>query len=372
MYLQKRRFGRTDLWVSVVGFGGMWLHHFPFPTSPALTMNEAKRVVRRAFELGINYFDTASNYGDSEEKIGAALEDVRDECIIATKTISRTGKESLTDVEASLRRLKTNRLDIIQLHSIDTIEMLKKAIGPDGPLKTCKKARSKGMVDYIGITGHRPRVMAEAIKTGEFDTVLIPISIVTRQALEEIIPLAKELDIGVAVMKPFAAKTSNVVTWKYTPSLSVISEEPELKALLGEDKKTMIRNALRFVLAQDVSVVVPGLKSVGEVEAAVRVGEEFEGLTEEEKKRFDVQLGADYCRDCGFCLPCSEGLDIPAILRFYNLSTKYGLRKWAKKLYQGLSVRANGCTECGECEPKCPYRLPIVKLLQGVKVDFVE
>lgn len=108
--------------------------------------------MRRAFELGINYFDTAKLDGDSEEKIGAALKDVRDKCIVATKTGSRTKRESLEDLKESLQRLQTNRLDLIQLHGIDDEQTLKKVTGSDGVLQTCKQARKEGVVDFIGIT----------------------------------------------------------------------------------------------------------------------------------------------------------------------------------------------------------------------------
>jgi predicted aldo/keto reductase-like oxidoreductase len=360
--LQKRRLGRTDLQVSIIGFGGTWISQ--------ISMNEAKKVVRRAFELGINYFDTARLDGDSEEKIGAALEDIRDECIIATKTGSRTKSESLADIKNSLHRLKTNRLDLIQLHGIDNLKTLTKAMSPRGSLETCKEARSKGLIDFIGISGHKPHVLIKAIETNEFDTVLVPLNVVTRQALEELVPLAKDLDIGVAVMKPLSAKTSNIITCLYTPSLSLLSDEPELKALLGQDRISMVRNALRFVLAQDVSVVVPGLKSIGEVEAAAKVGEEYRGLTRDEEKRFWVRLGRDYCRDCELCMPCPQNLNIAAALRFHTLFDVYGLINWSKKLYKGLEVGVENCTKCGECEPKCPYKLPIINKLHKAQIDL--
>jgi aryl-alcohol dehydrogenase-like predicted oxidoreductase len=273
LFLQKRRFGRTGLQVSIVGFGGTWISE--------IRVNEAKKVVRRAFELGINYFDTAKLDGDSEEKIGAVVRDVRDECILATKTGSRTKRESMADIESSLHRLKTNRLDLIQLHGIDDEKMLRKATGVGGSLETCKEARSRGLVDFIGITSHKPRVLAKAIETNEFDTVLVPLNIVTRQALEELIPLAKDRDIGVAIMKTLSAKISKIITCLYTPSLSLLSDEPELKTLLGRGTVSMVRSALRFVLAQDVSVVVPGLRSIEEVEVAAKVGDEYRGLTKD-------------------------------------------------------------------------------------------
>ena len=360
--LQKRRFGRTGLQVSIVGFGGTWISQ--------ISMDEAVKVVRRAFELGINYFDTAKLDGDSEEKIGAALTDVRDECILATKTASRTKRESLTDFKSSLHRLKTDRLDLIQLHGIDDEKTLEKAMGTSGSLEMCKKARSEGLVDFIGITSHKPHILAKAIETNEFDTLLVPLNVITRQALEKLIPHAKDLDIGVAIMKPLSAKTYKLVTCLYTPSLSLLSDEPELKTFLGQDKTSMVRSALRFVLAQDVSVVVTGLKSIEEVETAAKVGENYKALTSDEEERFRVQFDRKYCRDCGLCLPCPQNLDIAAILRFHTLSVTYGLKKWAKKLYEGLEFGVENCTKCGECEPKCPYKIPIMSMLQKAQNDL--
>jgi predicted aldo/keto reductase-like oxidoreductase len=357
--LQKRRLGRTGLQVSIVGFGGTWISQ--------LTMDNAVNVVRRAFELGINYFDTAKLDGDSEKKIGVALKDVRDECILATKTASRTKSGSLVDFKNSLNRMKTDRLDLIQLHGIDDEKTLQKAMSPAGSLEMCKKARSEGLVDFIGITSHKPEVLVKAIETNEFDTVLVPLNIVTRQALENLIPRAKELDIGVAIMKPLSAKTSKLITCLYNPSLSLLSDEPELRNLLGQNKDSRVRSALGFVLSQDVSVVVTGLRSVEEVEIASKVGNEYNRLTEEEKKRFQVMFSDKHCRDCALCLPCPQNLDIPAMLRFHTLSVTYGLKVWASKLFEGLKVGAENCIECGECEKKCPYEIPILEILKNIK-----
>ena len=358
--MQKRTLGRTGLQVSIVGFGGTWISQ--------LSMDEAVKVIQRAYDLGINYFDTAKLDGDSEEKIGAALHDVRDKCFLATKTASRTKSKSLADFKSSLRRLKTDRLDLIQLHGIDDEKTLEKAISPSGSLEMCKKARSEGMVDFIGITGHKPRVLIKAIKTNEFDTVLVPLNVVTRQALDELFPLAKELDIGIAIMKPLSAKTSTLITCLNEPSLSLLSDEPELKALLGQDTRSMVSSALSFVLTQDVSLVVTGFKSIEEVETVAKVGENYVGLTTKEKDCFRVKFDGKHCRDCGLCLPCPQNLDIAAILRFHTLYNTYGLKNWAKKLYNGLEVGVTKCTDCGECEPKCPYNLSIVSLLKEAKV----
>ncbi|MBC7130881.1 aldo/keto reductase [Candidatus Bathyarchaeota archaeon] len=359
--MEKRRFGRTGLKVSVIGFGGTWISE--------ISREEARCVVSRAFELGINYYDTAKLDGDSEEKLGAAIKEFRDDCIIATKTGSRTGGEAYKDIRCSLRRIGIDRLDIIQLHGIDDVKTLKKAMSPGGSLEACKRARSEGLVDFIGATGHKPLVLVEAIKTGEFDTVLVPINYLTRQALEELVPLAKELDVGVAAMKPFSAKTSNLITCLYKPSLSLLSNEPELKRLLGEDIASRVRAALRFVLAQDVSTVVTGLRSIHEVELAAEVGNSYRGLSEAEKTAFEVKLSS-YCRDCGLCMPCPEKINIPAVLRFHMFSEAFNLKDWAKRLYQGLEVSAKKCIRCGECEKKCPYGLPVMAMLDRAALEF--
>ncbi len=360
--MQKRRLGRTNLQVSIVGFGGTWISE--------LSTHEAVKVVKKAYELGINFFDTAKLDGDSEEKIGTALLDVRDKCIIATKTGSRTKKESLEDFKSSLKKLKTDRLDIIQLHGIDTDKTLTKAMGLDGSLQTCKEARKQGLVDFIGITGHKPKVLVRAVESGEFDTVLVPLNVVTRQALEELLPAAKAHDVGVVVMKPLSAKTSTLITCLYQPSLSLVSDEPELKVLLGENIDKMVSSALRYVLSQDIATVIPGLKSLREVEVAAKNGEKYTGLSQEEQKRFNFSLEPNHCRDCGECLPCPQNINVAAILRFHTLFQAYGLKIWAKKLYNALEVKAPNCTGCGECEEKCPYQLPIVRMLNKAMLDF--
>ena len=359
--MDKRRLGRTNLQVSQVGFGGTWLSELPIDLAIA--------IVRFAFELGITYFDTAPLDGDSEVKIGIALEDVRDDCVLATKTGSRTKRESLVDVQNSLKRLQTDHLDIIQLHGIDDEKTLTKALGPNGSIQTCREAQKEGLVDFIGITGHKPRVLARAIQTGEFDTVLIPLNIVTQQALEELIPVAKTHDVGVVAMKPLSAKTSNLITCLYQPSLSLISQEPELKKLLGKTADEQVTNALHYVLAQDVSVVIPGLRSIHEVEVAANAGEEYRGTPLKEQQRFVFNLGA-YCRDCGLCMSCPKQVNIAAVLRFYGFFETFGLKEWAKKLYGALEVKADKCTGCGQCTPKCPYNLPIMEKLQKASIDL--
>ena len=235
--------------------------------------------------------------------------------------------------------------------------------------ETCKEARKEGLADFVGITGHKPRVLAKAIQTGEFDTVLVPLNVVTRQALEELLPVAKSHDVGVVAMKPLSAKTSNLITCLYQPSLSLVSQEPELKALLGKTANEQVNSALRYVLSQDISVVIPGLRSIGEVETAAKAGQQYKGITPKEHERFSFNL-VDHCRDCSQCMPCPEKINIPAVLRFHSFYETYGLKDWAKKLYTGLEDKADKCTNCGQCKEKCPYKVPIEKKLMKTHCDL--
>ena len=362
--MDRRRLGRTNLRMSQVGFGGTWIAELPKP--------QAVEVVQHAFELGFNYFDTARWDGDSEEKIGEALQNKkRDQCIIATKTGNRTKRESLQDFEVSLKNLRTDYVDILQLHGIDDEKTLSKAMSEDGVLQTCKQAQREGQTKFIGITGHKPRVLIKAITTGEFDTVLVPLNVVTPQALEELIPTAKAHDVGVVIMKPLSVKTSNLITCLYQPSLSLISEEAELKALLGQTAEEQVISALQYVLAQDVSGVIAGLKSISEVETAANAANQYHSLTSKKQKQVSVELG-NYCRDCGLCMPCPNNINIPAVLRFQMLHDIYGLKNWAKKRYGGLEIKVEKCEHCGQCTPKCPYNLPIEKQLERAKQELTE
>jgi len=364
MAMKKRRLGRTGLWVTVIGFGGIPII--------ALSREQAKQVVRYAFERGINYFDTARAYGDSEEKIGAALRDVRDEVILATKTHQRTKEDAArAGLKQSLKNLQTDHIDLVQLHGVDNEETLKKAMGPEGSLMALEEAKAQGKVDYVGISGHNPFVLAKAAKTGKFDTVLVPLNVLDRRASEELIPLARETDTGVVIMKAMGGCGAPLQypQWgaRFLGKPEVDWPDPsEFAAHFGKDGAERARRSLRFVMAHDISTVIPGLRSTEEVDYVVKVAEDFECLTDEEKNnyRFGDLPPEPFCRECGLCMPCPDGVEIPTILRWQVYNSFYKIQKWTRDQYPKLRTRVNSCTECGKCEEKCPYHLPVVKMLR--------
>jgi predicted aldo/keto reductase-like oxidoreductase len=363
--MQKRRLGRTGLQVSVVGFGGI-------PIISA-SRDEAENVARHAFERGINYFDTARNYGDSEEKMGAALKDVRDEVVLASKVLQRTkGDAARAGLKQSLRNLQTDRIDLMQLHGIDSDEVLQKVMTKDGALAALKEAKAQGQIDFIGISGHNPHVLVKAIGTHEFDTVLVPLNILERRAGETLFSRANELDVGVVIMKAmggcggpleFVQRDARILgrperDWPDTS---------EFVAHFGRVGFERAKLSLRFVLAHDIDTVIPGFRSTDEVDFALNVADHFEGLTSEEKRayKFGELPPEPFCRECGACMPCPDGVEIPTILRWSTYSTFYGIKNWTREQYPKLRTRVNSCSECAACENKCPYHLPVMAMLKA-------
>lgn len=333
MELQKRTLGKTGFEVSIMGFGGIPLQR--------LDKEESIELIKEASKQGINFIDTATGYGRSEELIGFGIEkDSRDKWIIATKCPVRDYKGMKQAIESSLEKLKINVIDLYQLHNVSNEEQFKQVMGENGALKALKEAQKQGKIKEIGITSHSLEILEKAVETKEFSTIQFPYNPVERQG-EELFKRAKELDIGVIIMKPIAGGA--------------------------------IRNAdisLRFIMENpNVSVIIPGMDKVEHIIQNCEVAISPRKLTDEEREiiKGEVrELGNVFCRRCGYCGPCPEGINIPAQLVLEGYYLRYDLEDWAKERYAGQEKNASHCLECGQCEPKCPYNLPIKELLKRV------
>jgi len=328
--MEYRKLGRTGLKVSAVSMGGIPVQR--------VDLTGAEDVIEAALAAGINFFDTARGYTDSEQKFGRVFGRDRRGAVIATKSMARTRADMAAEIERSLADLQVSRIDLYQLHNVKDDAALDKVMAPDGALAALKEARQQGKIGFIGITGHIPKVLVKAVRTGEFDTAQFPFNAIETAAADELIPLARQMNVGTIVMKPLAG--------------GALTNAPA---------------ALRFILEHGVDTVIPGMDDPAQVAANAGVGDPVRPLTGEERTTLlgeAANLGERFCRRCEYCQPCPEGIDIPLIFLLDGYYTRYGLKEWAVERYRPLLKNASHCVECGECENRCPYELPVREMLK--------
>lgn len=329
--------GKTGLKISRMGFGGI-----PIQRVDAAVTRE---LILAMVEKGINYIDTARGYTVSESYLGEALEGVRDKFVLATKSMARTKEAMAKDVETSLGNLRTDYIDLYQIHN-PNMEQLEQVISAGGALEALQEAKAAGKIGHIGLTAHSLEVFEKALKLDWVETIMFPYNIVETQA-EELIQKCAEKNIGFIDMKPLAGGAIEDATL-----------------------------ALRFIAANpNVTVMIPGMFDLKEIEQNMAAVENKAPLSEEELKAMDdirSQLGSNFCRRCNYCAPCTVGISIPNVFLFQGYLDRYGLGDWAKDRYSSMAVKASACIECGACEPRCPYNLPIRAMLKDAAKKFGE
>jgi predicted aldo/keto reductase-like oxidoreductase len=334
--MQKRILGRTGMEVTAISFGGLPIQR--------CTMEESWAVLNTALDAGINFIDTARAYTDSEEKIGQSIASRRSEFFLATKSLARDKISMARDIDISLANMKTDRIDLYQLHNIRARKELEDVLAPGGALEALKEARKAGKIRFIGITGHNVELLVEAVKTGEFSTVQLPFNFVETKAIDELLPLAKSMNVGTIIMKP-----------------------------LGGGQLDNVDLALRFILEYDISTAIPGMDEVSHITQNLAALKNFRPLIAAERdelKREADAVGSDFCRRCGYCMPCTMGIDIPSMFIFHLQYTRYNMKTAIPERYKTLSVKASECSDCGLCETRCPYELPIREKLKKVAEDL--
>lgn len=342
--LEPRVLGRTGLKVAPIGLGTIPLFRAP--------REQAIEVVRKCEEEGINYIDLARGYrrGLAEEWVGEAIKGRRDKFVIVTKSTDYTSKISQA-VEESLRALQTDYIDVYCFHSLMQDEQWKTVIGPNGAMEALKKAQKEGKIRFIGISGHRSDQFTEIIKGGDIDVVIMIFNFVFDDALYDLLPTAKKLNVGFAGIKPFAGCFLN---------------QHEL--------------SLRWILEHPVDVTVPGMWQVDEVIQNARVMKEFTPVNEtereflaEEKKYWYYRI----CRVCYQCKPCPQGIPytsifmLPLFLRrngFYlTLEENKGKFKYLNEM-----DKIEKCDNCGLCIETCKYHMPIPDIIRDVKRTYYD
>jgi predicted aldo/keto reductase-like oxidoreductase len=322
------RLGRTGLEVSRVGIGGIPL------TRPAEA--DAIAVVQRALELGVNFIDTAIGYRDSEVRIGRALAASairRDQVVLATKG------GIAQHIAWSLQRLGTDHIDLWQFHGINSLERLAEVLRPGGVLKEVQEAKQAGKIRHIGFSSHSLKVAREAVASGCFETVQFPLNFISAEAAEELVPLARACDVGFIAMKPFAG---------------------------GRIRDAKL--AIKYLLQFDSVVPDPGIERVEEIEEIVGIVNSgaWQLTPTEQQAMAEIRdrVGNRFCRQCEYCLPCPQGVHIPGVMYLPILWELWPADWFFSWGYVNHAVEsARNCLQCGECEEKCPYQLPIREMI---------
>ncbi|MDO5361774.1 MAG: aldo/keto reductase [Eubacteriales bacterium] len=327
--------GKTGLKISRMGFGGIPIQR--------IDAQGTKELIHKMTDAGVNYIDTARGYTVSEEYLGYALEGVRDKFVLATKSMARTKEAMTADIEKSLGNLRTEYIDLYQIHN-PSMEQLEQVMNEGGALEALKEAQAAGKIRHIGLTAHSVAVFERALELDWVETIMFPYNIVESQG-EELIARCKEKNIGFIAMKPLAG---------------------------GAIENASL--AIRYICANDnVTVVIPGMAEEKELEQNLRACLDESPLSEEEQKEIAgirEQLGSNFCRRCNYCAPCTAGINIPSVFLFAGYLERYDLGDWARDRYDSLAVKASACVGCGECETRCPYQLPIREMLKKCAQEF--
>lgn len=367
--MQYRTYGKTGIKLSALGFGAMRLPEITTSGKPEVDEEKAIQIIRRGFELGINYIDTAYIYhgGQSEVVVGKAIHDLRDQIILSSKSPGHLVKKSgdyRRILEEQLSRLQQNYLDLYYFHGINYrnfMETEKKA----GWLKEAEQAKSEGLIKHITFSFHGPaNELKQLVDLGIFSGVLCQYNILDRSN-EEAIAYAHDKGLGVTIMGPVGGGRIAGLPDK-------IRQEVNLPA------ENNVELALRFVLANpNVTCTLSGMGSLTMVEQNVKYVSNSEPLKPQEVEAINQLMQkyrkmADlYCTGCKYCQPCPHGIDIPFIFDLFNYYQVYGIKEYATQNYANIGLepwlpklKADACTECGACESKCPQKIKIREQLK--------
>jgi len=302
-------------------------------------LNEAVATIRRALDLGVNLIDTSIAYGDSEERIGKAIAGRREQVVVATKGRWSDKATALENIERSLVRLNTDYIDLWQFHGVNSLEGFNRILGPGGAMEGAQEALQAGKIRHIGLSSHSPDVAKEAVISGHVETIQFPFNFVARELAEELFPLAREHDVGFIAMKPFAG---------------------------GMLRKA--RLTIKYLLQFEGVVPIPGIERATEIEEiADIVNHEAWELTSQEREEIEAirtQVGTRFCRRCGYCMPCPQNVNIQPLMTLPVLWELWPPTQPANRAFmREVVASATNCVQCGECESKCPYELPIREMI---------
>ena len=330
--MEKVRLGRTEIIVGKNSFGALPIQR--------ITKEEAAKLLRKAYDSGFNYFDTARNYTDSEEKMGYALSDVREKIIISTKTAAKNAEDFWKDLHTSLEKLKTDYIDIYQFHNPP---FCPKPGDGSGLYEAMVEAKEKGLIKHIGITNHRLAVAEEAVKSGLYETLQFPFSYLASDKDIALVKLCEEHDVGFICMKALSGGliTHSDVAYAY--------------------------------LAQFPVAPIWGIQRESELDEFISYIDNPPSMNEEREefiKKERVELMGEFCRGCGYCMPCPMGIQINTCARMSLLLRRSPTASHLSEQGQAMMKKIDDCINCGKCKSVCPYGLDTPNLLKRNYEDY--
>jgi len=327
--VEKIRLGKTNLMVTRSAFGALPVQRLSKEAGAAL--------LYRAYENGINLFDTANGYTDSEEKIGMALSTVRKDVFIATKTAMATPDVFWKNLELSLVRMKTDYIDIYQYHNPSKL--------PDEAMRACmEKAKEQGMIHHIGVSAHRLDVAINEAESGFYETVQYPLSALSSEQEIEFVKRCETMDIGILAMKAMAGGL-------------------------------LTSAALSMAFLRSYTHVVPiwGFQRDSELDEVLALEQNVPALDTAMLERIEadrVQLSGDFCRGCGYCQPCPAEIQIEICARMPLMLRRAPVPSFTTDTWKAEMKKISNCVECGSCKTRCPYELDTPRLLKEALADY--
>ena len=329
------KLGKTGIVVNKNGFGALPMQR--------ITKEAAVRLVRKAYEGGITFFDTARAYTDSEEKLGEALNGIRDHVYIATKTAATTVEIFWKDLEQSLKLLKTGHVDLYQFHNPD---FCPKPGDGSGLYEAMLEAKAQGKIRLIGITNHRLRVAHEAVDSGLYDTLQFPFSYLSSDKELELVEKCAKADVGFIAMKGLSGGliTNSAAAYAY------MAQYDAVLPIWGIQRERELEEFLSYIGHPPV------------------LTEAHQAVIDRDRK----ELAEDFCRGCGYCMPCPAGIEIHTCARMSLLLRRSPSAGHLTRESQEMMQKIEGCLHCGQCKSKCPYGLDTPALLKKNYRDYRE
>lgn len=325
--------GSTGITVPQNAFGALPIQR--------IDKDAAVKLLRRAYEGGMRFFDTARAYSDSEEKLGAAFEGMREKIYIASKTMAKTPGEFWSQLETTLTNLKTGYLDIYQFHCAD------KCFVPGdgtGMYECMEEAKKQGKIRHIGITAHKLGVAQEIIESGYYETLQFPFSYLSSEKELELVKGCKEKNMGFIAMKGLAGGLIN----HSEAAMAFMTQFDNVLPIWGVQRESELEEWLHYM------------------EETPSMNEEITAFIEKEK----TELSGEFCRGCGYCMPCPAGIMINQCARMSLMLRRAPSANWLSEQMQAEMKKIEGCLECGKCKTKCPYELNTPELLKKNYEDY--